>query len=161
MELNQHASNLIDVTVKAFNGDVTSISPTDGLSLIDSWISFLQSDDQRNDAIVDGLNDLRAELQSGHLDSAVIGRILGNLTQQSTEIAKTIDQDIKLRLTELTNALQGLNQYVTGSSKPASKGGQAPMTSTVGGESTNSGAGASTLTTDDEDLSNRNGGTIR
>lgn len=37
---------------------------------------------------------------------------------------------------------------------------QAPMTSTVGGESTTSGAGISAVGASDDDLSNRNGGTV-
>jgi hypothetical protein len=161
MALDQHAANLIDTTVKAFNGDVTTISPTDGLSLIDSWISFLQSDDQRNNAIVNGLTELRAELQSGNLDGAAIQRILNDLTKQSTQIVNSADRDDKPKLAVLADALQGFTKQVSGSSKRAKTGGEAPITSTVGGESTNSGAGASALTTNDEDLSDRNGGTIR
>ena len=161
MALNQHASNLIDITVKAFNGDVTSISPTDGLSLIDSWISFLQADGQANNGLANSLSELKAELKSGNLDGAAIERILTDLTKQTQQLSSSVDRDEKPKLTALADALQGFNRQVTGSSKQANKGGQAPITSTVGGESTNSGAGASALTTSEEDLSDRTGGTIR
>ena len=162
MAINQHASNLINITVKAFNGDVTSISPTDGISLIDSWISFLKSADQSANSLVDGLIELRTELQSGNLDGARIQQILSSLSQQTTQLTSSADSDSKPRLTTLSDALQSFSDQVNGLSGPAATGGQAPMTSTVGGESTSVGssAGASALGAADDDLSNRTGGII-
>lgn len=161
MALDQHAANLITTTVNAFNGDVTSVSPMDGISLIDSWLSILNTDPEPGNSVVSNLNDLKAELRSGALDGARIQRILNDLTQQVTQLASVADTDSKPELTTLSAALQGFSQQVGGTGKQANTGGQAPMTSTVGGESTNSGAGASALDMSDDDLSNRNGGTIR
>lgn len=160
MAMNQHAANLVDITAKAFNGNVTSISPTDGISLIDSWIAFLKSDDQSVSSIANSLNDLKAELQSGDPNEAHLQQILGDLAKQTKQIANTADSDSKPGLTTLTEALEGFGQQISGVSGPAATGGQAPMTSTVGGESTNSGPGASAFNTSDSDLSNRNGGTV-
>jgi hypothetical protein len=160
MAINQHASNLVNLTVKAFNGNVTSLSPTDGISLIDSWISFLKSEDQSDNSVVNSLNDLKAELQSGNLDGSHIQQILNDLTEQTKKITDSADSDNKPRLNTLAEALEGFSQQVNGSSGPAATGGQAPMTSTVGGESTNSGTGASALEVTEDELSNRNGGTI-
>lgn len=162
MALNQHASNLIDLTVKAFDGSATSISPTDGMSLIDSWISFLEADKQDNSSVTTGLNELKAELQSGSLDGTSVQRILNNLIDQANQLINAADVENKSKLHSLTDALESFSQQIGGSGQPANTGGQAPMTSTVGGESTNSGVGASALNTDDgdDDLSNRNGGTV-
>ncbi|MFD2935933.1 hypothetical protein [Spirosoma flavum] len=158
MAIDQHASNLINITVKTFNGDVTSISPLDGISLIDSWINFLKTDDQAPDSIVNSLSDLKAELQRGNLDGAQIQHILKDLTGQTSQITKSANADSKPELTTLSDALQGFSQLLYGSKK-ANTGGQAPMTSTVGGESSHSGTEASTVDTNDDDFSNRNGGT--
>ena len=65
MALDQHAANLVDTTIKAFNGDATSISPMDGISLIDSWVSVLRDSGQSlwqvlplTGALVDGFQQL-------------------------------------------------------------------------------------------------------
>ncbi|MBD2751620.1 hypothetical protein [Spirosoma validum] len=161
MALDQHASNLITLTVKAFDGSATSVSPMDGMSLIDSWTSFLKTDNQQNSSVISGLDELKAELQSGNLDGTSIQRILNNLVDQSSQLIKAVGTENKSELTPLTDALQSFSQQAGGSGKPANTGGQAPMTSTVGGESTNRGIGASAFdTTDDDDLSDRNGGTV-
>ncbi|GAB4021806.1 hypothetical protein [Spirosoma koreense] len=159
MALDDHASNLINITVKAFNGDVTSISPTDGLSLVDSWVSFLDADESGK-ALVGELRELKAELQSGNLDGASIQQILKNLTAQTKQITDSADRDSQPKLNTLSGALQSFSQQVGGASGPAKTGGQAPMTSTVGGESTHSGVGASTFGASSDELAGRNGGTI-
>ena len=160
MAMNEHASNLISLTAKAFNGDVTSISPMDGLSLIDSWLSFFQSNGQTDNPVAKGLGNLRAELQSGNLNGESIQTIVADLAQQTQQTTGSADQDDQPQLSVLSNALQSFSQQINGESGPAKTGGQAPMTSTVGGDSTTSGVGTLTSTPDDDDLSNRNGGTI-
>lgn len=162
MALDQHASNLIDLTVKTFNGDVTNVSPIDGMSLLDSWISFLQTDKQENGALSSGLNNLKAVIQEGGtIDSVEIKEILDDLTSQTKQISDKVETDNKPQLNSLVTALQSFGHLVDGSGGPAKTGGQAPMMSTVGGESTNSGVGISSMAdTDDDDLSDRNGGTV-
>ncbi|WP_420147795.1 hypothetical protein [Spirosoma sp.] len=160
MAINDHAANLVNITVKAFNEDVTSISPTDGLSLIDSWLNFLHSDAQTDNSVNSTLSELRSELQSGQLDGAHIQQLLGDLSNQVKQLANSADADDKPQITTLSEALDGFSQQVNGESGPAKTGGQAPMTSTVGGESSNSGVGASPFGTSGDDLSGRNGGII-
>lgn len=172
MELDQHAANLVTTTVNAFNGNTTSISSIDGISLIDSWISALGSTDGDTDSVVSDLSDLRTELKSSSPDGAKIQQLLGHMADKARSIASSAEADVKETLNPLADALQGFSQQLGGSEKiaamniepsdtvmPGESGGQAPMTSTVGGESTNSGAGASTLR-DDDQLANRNGGTM-
>lgn len=160
MAINQHASNLVDLTAKAFNGNVTSISPTDGISLIDSWITFLKSDDQAGNSVATPLNELKTELQSDNPDGVRVQQILADLASRTKQIATSADSDSKPRLNTLAEALEGFSQQISGASGPAATGGQAPMTSTVGGESTTSGTGASAFGATDDDLSNRTGGTV-
>lgn len=173
MALDQHAANLVDTTVNAFNGDATSVSPTDGISLIDSWVSTLRDGGQGTNPVADTLSELKTELQSGSPDGSRIQGILEDLADQTKQAAQSADADGKATLTSLVEALQGFSQQLGGSSKmaslnsepsdtvmPGESGGQAPMTSTVGGESTNSGTGTSAMRVNDDDQpSNRTGGT--
>lgn len=113
MAINQHASNLIDITASAFNGDVSSISPTDGLSLVDSWISFLKSDGQENNPITSRLTELKTELQESNLNGARIQDILNDLVGQTTKVAGSAEADNKPRLTTLAEACRDLTSNST------------------------------------------------
>ena len=173
MALDQHAANLVDTTINAFNGDATSVSAIDGISLVDSWVTALRNGGEETNPVVSGLSELKAELQSGNPDGSRIRGILEDLANQANQAAMSADADVKTKLSLLVEALQGFSQQLGGSSKmaslnaepsdtamPGQSGGQAPMTSTVGGESTNSGTGTSaTGMNDDDQLSNRTGGT--
>ena len=154
MALDQHAANLVATTVNAFNGDTTSISPMDGISLIDSWSSALQNGGQETESVTSSLKELRTELQSGNPDGSRIQEILKDMVDQVKKVAKSADADVKTNLNSLAEALKGFSEQLGGSSKmasmnkkpsdtvmPGESGGRAPMTSTVGGDSTNSGAG--------------------
>lgn len=160
MAINDQASNLVSLTTKAFNGDVTNISPTDGLSLINSWTSFFQSIDQADSPVAKSLGGLKIELQNGNLNSEVIQSILNDLAQQTKQTTDSAEPDDKAELTVLSEAVQSFSKQVNGESGPAQTGGQAPMTSTVGGNSATSGVGASAFTPSDDDLSDREGGTV-
>ncbi|GAB2518831.1 hypothetical protein [Spirosoma aerophilum] len=160
MAMNQHASNLINLTVNAFNGETAAISPTDGISLIDSWLSFLQAEGPKDSPIVDALGNLKVELQSGNPNGEHVERILKALSDQTKQTTSSADADNKPRLTTLSEALQGFSQQLSGKPRRDTSGEQAPMTSTVGGESTHSGVGASAFNASTDDLTNRNGGTI-
>ncbi len=160
MALDPHASNLISLTAKAFNGDVTNISPMDGLSLINSWTSFFQSTDQANSPVAKSLGGLRIELQNGNLNSEVIQSILNDLVQQAGQTTDSANPEDKPELSVLSEALQSFSQQINGESGPAQTGGQAPMTSTVGGNSATSGVGAASFTPSNDDLADREGGTV-
>lgn len=160
MAPDQHVSNLVTTTINAFNGDAVAISPMDGISLIDSWITALRDTDQSTNPVASGLSDLKAELQSGNPDGTQIQQILEELVDEVKVAADSAETDVQASLNALVEALSGFSQQLGGSSKMQNAPDQqAPMTSTVGGESNRSGAGASAYQTDDDDdLSNRNGG---
>lgn len=158
MALDQHAENLITLTKKAFGGDANSVSMTDGISLIDSWTSFLKADPSTGNDVLAGLHDLRSELAKGNPDTTQVQHLLQNLSQQTERLADTVDADDKSTLTTLAGSIHGLSQQIGGTGHPAPTGGEAPIISTVGGESSRSGSGASALR-DDENLTERQGGT--
>lgn len=160
MALNQQTSNLITTTINAFNGEVASISPLDGISLIDSWTSALRDTDQSANPVASSLGELKSELQSGNPDGNRIQQLLTEMTDEARAAADSADTDVKTRLNALIEALDGFGRQLSGSVERGDRSGQqAPMTSTVGGESTTSGAGASAFRTNtDDDLSNRTGG---
>ncbi|GAB3035421.1 hypothetical protein [Spirosoma pulveris] len=161
MAMDQHAANLIGLTAKAFNGETAAISPTDGISLIDSWLSFLQSEERSSTSpLVDALSNLKAELQSGNPNGEHVERIIKALCDQTKQTVSTADEDNKPKLTFLSEALQGFGQQLTGKARRNTSGEQAPMTSTVGGESTHSGAGVSGFDPSADDLTDRSGGTV-
>jgi len=159
MALDQHAQNLVTLTNKAFGGDANSVSMTDGISLIDSWTSFLKSDPSTGNDVLAGLNDLRSELTKGNPDTTQVQHLLQNLSQQTEKLAGTVDTDDKSTITGLAGSLHGLSQQLAGTGHPAPTGGEAPIASTVGGESSRSGTGASALSDDEDELTERQGGT--
>lgn len=159
MAINQHAFNLVDTTVNTFNGGAVSVSPIDGISLIDSWISVLPMNEQATDSIATKLNDLRTELRSGSPDGSHIQQLIKDLAHQAKQAADTADSAVQTKLKPLVDSLEGFSQRLGGSGEQPEAGSQAPMTSTVGGESTNSGAGISALGDDAADQSRVTGGT--
>ncbi|QKZ12780.1 hypothetical protein [Spirosoma sp. KUDC1026] len=145
MAIDQHAFNLVDTTVNTFNGSAVSVSPIDGITLIDSWISALPSDEQSADSITTKLGDLRTELRNGSPDGSHIRQLLTDLAQQAKQAADTADSVVQTKLKPLVDSLEGFSQRLGGSGEQPQAGSQAPMTSTVGGESTNSGVGTSAI----------------
>lgn len=148
MAINQHAANLVDITVGAFNGESASISPMDGISLIDSWITTLREKKKTESepntiSVANGLSELKAELQSGNPNGWHIRGILENLINQVKLTSGVAESDVKTKLAPLIEALEGFCQQLGGSPTPAHKSDRAPMTSTVGGESTHNGVGTS------------------
>jgi len=144
MAFEQQASGLIDQTIQAFNGNVTAVSPQDGITLIDSWISAFRSTDEQANPISDSLSALKTELQKGNPSTSEISTILKALTDQARDAANSADTGVQTRINALVDALGSFQQQLTGQAGPANTGGQAPMSSTVGGNSSTSGAGTTT-----------------
>ncbi|WP_460957591.1 hypothetical protein [Spirosoma litoris] len=138
MTQNQHASNLIDITVKVFNGDVASVSQTDGLSLVNSWLSFLQAANEGNNPIVDTLSKLKSELQSDNPNGEQVQQMLEALIDLTKQTTGSVDGADQSKLNTLVDALQGFSQRTTGKIKRDTTDDQAPMTSTVGALTLNS-----------------------
>ena len=132
MNPNQQTTQLIDRTIQAFNGDVIAISPTDGITLIDRWISALHSGDASTNPIASALSELKMELQRSNPNIAQVESILVDLADQAQKAAQKVDGATQSALMELSSSLKSLSDQISGKRGPANTSGRAPMTSTVG-----------------------------
>ena len=105
---NQNTTALLDQTVQALGGSATAVSPTDGTSLIDSWISALGPDSD----ISDSLSDLKAALQGGSANSADIQDILSDLADQTESAADDADNSTQSSLQNLASSLRSFGKQL-------------------------------------------------
>lgn len=105
---NQGASALIDQTVQALNGSPSDVSPTDGTSVIDSWISTLGSDSP----VSSSLSQLKQALQSSSPDGDEISSILLSLSEQTESAASSADGNTQSSLQELAQSLKSFSQQL-------------------------------------------------
>lgn len=112
---NQQAVNLIHSTVESFNINTTSVSPTDGISLIDHWISALRSEEASTTPIANTLSELKNELQEGNTDTGQIRTLLNQLADQTEQVAQSADDDkVKQQLDQLVQTLRDFGQVIAG-----------------------------------------------
>ncbi|GAB3319693.1 hypothetical protein GCM10027299_12460 [Larkinella ripae] len=114
---NQQATNLISSTVDTFNGETTSISTTDGISLIDHWLTALRSGDisDQTSPIANTLSELKSQLQEGDPDSGQIKGILNELAEQTEQAAQSAEDDkVKLQLDQLVQTLRDFGKVISG-----------------------------------------------
>jgi hypothetical protein len=114
MQANQQTTQLLNQTIDTFNGDTQAISPTDGISLIDNWISALHSGDASTNPVASTLNELKAELQRGNPDTESIRSFLEQLATQAQHAGETADGENQSTLNELAMALQSFRQQLGG-----------------------------------------------
>ncbi|TAE29427.1 MAG: hypothetical protein EAZ91_12835 [Cytophagales bacterium] len=157
MQPNTQTTQLMTQTIDAFNGDVQTISPTDGVSLIDNWISALHSGDASTNPIASMLSELKAELQRSSPDTETIRTILEQLSTQARQAGDAADGAVQSSLSELSQALQSFGQQLGGERGPAKTGGQAPMMSTTSNQST-SGVGTGGIDMGGIDMDDQTGG---
>lgn len=108
MATPQSTSALLDQTLTALQGDITS---TGGTSTIASWISALQGQE--------GLEDITAELQtlqdaltSGTPDADEIADSLSNLGELTSSAAVSATPDTQAKLQQLGDALSSAAEQV-------------------------------------------------
>lgn len=106
---NQGTSALVDQTVQALSGSATAVSPTDGTSLIDSWISALGSDSE----VSDSLSDLKAALQGGSASGADIQDMLTDLADQTETASEDADSSQQSSLQNLASSLRSFAQQLS------------------------------------------------
>ncbi len=128
---SQFASELIDETVQTFNGDITAISPTDGVSLIEHWISALHSGDETTNPIAHTLSELRIELQ-GRMNTGQIQSTLQELADQTKAASQGVNGPEKDSLTQLASALQTFGQQITSSNTQGNQSRQRDMDDPTG-----------------------------
>ncbi|MFC5412952.1 hypothetical protein ACFPMF_26750 [Larkinella bovis] len=114
---NQQALNLISSTMDAFNGDTTSISATDGISLIDHWLTALRNGGAADNthSIANTLSALKTQLQEGNTDTGQIKVLLNELADQAAQVEKSADDDkIRQQLNKLGQTLRDFSRVISG-----------------------------------------------
>ncbi len=108
---NQHtqsagssALTLIDATIEAFDQGQAA-SPQEGMSLLTDWFSSVKSDKKTED-LMEPMQELRDELQSGSPNSAKLVQLLNQLANSTESKANQVDSELKSRLTTLATALR-------------------------------------------------------
>ena len=108
MTSQDSTSALTDKTVQALSGNPSSVSPTDGATLIDNWISSLGG----SSPLSDGLTSLKSALQSGSPDGQKISSILMSLSQQTAAAASQAGGSAQGPLQRLASALESFGKQV-------------------------------------------------
>lgn len=107
METNQQPTELIDTTVSALtDGGITSIVPTDGVSLINSWLKVL-GESPATQQIHTSLEELKSQLESGYPDPVTVRNIIFDLSEQLNVQASSAAHEYREPLRKLSDAIQG------------------------------------------------------
>lgn len=101
MATTQSTSALLDQTLAALQGDITS---TGDVSTINSWISALQGQPGLEDIAAE-LQNLQDSLTSGTPDTDEIADSLSNLGELTTSAAVSATPDTQAKLQQLGDAL--------------------------------------------------------
>jgi len=105
---NQGSSALIDQTVQALSGNPSSASPTDGASVIDSWVTTLGADSP----VSSTLSELKQALQSSSPDGSEISSLLMSLSEQTQSAASSAGGGAQSSLQELAQSLKSFGQQL-------------------------------------------------
>jgi hypothetical protein len=82
------ATPSLDTTIKAIQGGLTSLAADKGVKNIEGWMQQLDEAEFRGaKTIRDNLGKLKRHLESGNLDGAAIGELLGTLGQATVRAA--------------------------------------------------------------------------
>jgi hypothetical protein len=113
---NQQANALINSTMETFNGDTTSISTIDGISLIDTWLSALRSgeNDQTTNPIANTLSALKTQLQEDSPNAGQLKALLNELADQTENISQSADDKENMQLNQLVQTLRDFGKVING-----------------------------------------------
>ena len=109
MENHEEATDLLDTTMVTLTTEITDLTPQSGKGVIDQWISTL-SESENTKEIVDLLQQLKTQLESGAPNSGEIQQILLQLSTSAQEMGINVgpEGDIATRLEALGAALQNV-----------------------------------------------------
>ena len=119
---DQNQVSLIEETVNAFDSDIHTIEPQDGMNLIDKWLDRLDEvGDDATDEIADTLEELRSELDpkqnEGQPDVSLIAEILEDIIQQTQAVMKSAEASAEqTELSQLIATLENLHRQIAASS---------------------------------------------
>jgi hypothetical protein len=115
---DQNQVSLIEETVNAFDSDIHTIEPQDGMNLIDKWLDRLDEvGDDATDEIADTLEELRSELDpkqnEGQPDASVIVEILEDIIQQTKAVMESAEASAEqTELSQLIATLENLHRQI-------------------------------------------------
>jgi translation initiation factor 2B subunit (eIF-2B alpha/beta/delta family) len=108
---NQHSQSggssaltLIDETIRAFDQGQAA-SPQEGMSLLTDWFSSVKSDKHTHE-LMEPMQELRDELQSGAPNSTRLVQLLNELADLTESKTDQVDDEMGSRLTTLSTALR-------------------------------------------------------
>ncbi len=116
---NEEQISLIDETVNAFDSDITTVEPKDGIDIIDKWLDRLDEEgDDATDEIADTLEELRAELDpeenGGTPDAEGIAEILEDLISQTQSVMNSPEATAEqAELSQLIATLENIHRQLT------------------------------------------------
>lgn len=115
---DQNQISLIEETVNAFDGGISTLEPQDGLTLIDKWLDRLDEvGDDATDEVADTLEELRVELDTlardGRPDVHRLTDLLQSLMDQTQKIAQTPEASAEqVELSQLIATLESLHRQI-------------------------------------------------
>ncbi|AKD57649.1 hypothetical protein [Spirosoma radiotolerans] len=113
---DQNQISLIEETVNTFDGNIDETTATDGLSLIDKWLTRLNDAGTENTAtITDILERLRPEIDTSQrynrTDNQQIASLLQELIEQTQKVAALPEASAEqLELSQLIATLENLHR---------------------------------------------------
>lgn len=118
---DSNQTSLIEQTVNTFDSGIGATTATDGLSMIDQWLTRLNdTGNEDTDAIADTLASLRIELDTlqryNRPDNERIADLLQRLIDQTQKVAGSVEASAEQdELSQLTAVLENLHRQVVNS----------------------------------------------
>ena len=101
------ASDHLNATISALKNGLTSLPLGSAMDNTELWQQqFLQSGQPELQGIAREIGNLQSMLTSGTLSAGAIGRSLGMLGDQTSQVSKNAPDDLKKSLTELADLLR-------------------------------------------------------
>jgi ABC-type transporter Mla subunit MlaD len=121
---SQFAAALLAETLETFNGSTTIVSPTDGISLIDNWISALHSGDETINPIAHTLSELRMQLQDSSPSGSAIESLIQDLANQAEQASHDLEGAQQQTVQQLAQALRDFGRQLSGNGSVADQARQ-------------------------------------
>lgn len=118
---DENQLSLIDETVNTLDGNIDTTTATDGLSLIDKWLTRLEVDsDTAPDGIAQTLEQLRPEIDTAQrysrIDNRQIAVLLQDLIDQTRKVAGSAEASAEqMELSQLIAVLENLHRQAASS----------------------------------------------
>lgn len=118
---DENQISLIDETVNTLDGNIDTTTATDGLSLIDKWLTRLEVDsDTAPDGLAETLEKLRPEVDTAQrynrIDNQQIAALLQDLIDQTRKVAGSAEASAEqMELSQLIAVLENLHRQAASS----------------------------------------------